>query len=256
MILNKKGDGFSMEVSVNSSSVQVQLESLAKLQEIDRQVDHLQKKKSDLPTAIKELDQKLEALTLDEAKKSAEKTEVEKLFKQTQAAIEINQDRMNRAAQRLEQMENQTTFMAANKEVEQLKKLASDLDVQKAAHLAQQYALNMACKEIEEKKSALLSERQATLEKFSEEEGVLNQDIQQLQAGRNGFIAQVDRGTLARYDRIRSARAGLGIVPAAQGRCMGCNVLIPPQMYNQLHRSQEVMSCPSCARILFIPKIQ
>jgi len=241
---------------VNSTSVQVQLESLAKLQEIDRQIDHLQQKRSSLPVALQSLIEKHKGLEQAATQKSTEAVEVEKLIRQVQAAIEINQDRMNRSSQRLEQMENQSTFLAANKEVEQLKKLGSELDSQKAAYQTQKDGIVAAQADIENQKKGIEEERRVMETQFLQESSVVEQDLQQLIAGRSGFVSLVERSTLARYDRVRSARAGLGIVPAVQGRCTGCNVTIPPQMFNQLHRLNDVMSCPSCARILFIPKTQ
>ncbi|MEE9535799.1 MAG: C4-type zinc ribbon domain-containing protein, partial [Desulfobacterales bacterium] len=33
--------------------------------------------------------------------------------------------------------------------------------------------------------------------------------------------------------------------------CQGCNVNIPPQLYNELQRFDTLMFCPHCQRIIY-----
>jgi predicted nucleic acid-binding Zn-ribbon protein len=40
-------------------------------------------------------------------------------------------------------------------------------------------------------------------------------------------------------------------VPAVNSICNGCNVNIPPQMYNELQRCKSVKLCPNCQRIIY-----
>jgi uncharacterized protein len=49
-------------------------------------------------------------------------------------------------------------------------------------------------------------------------------------------------------------RAGVAIVEARNGTCLGCNMQLPPQMFNSLFRTQEIQSCPHCNRLLFVEK--
>jgi predicted nucleic acid-binding Zn-ribbon protein len=33
--------------------------------------------------------------------------------------------------------------------------------------------------------------------------------------------------------------------------CDGCHMSIPPQLYNELQKSNELITCPSCSRIIY-----
>ena len=65
------------------------------------------------------------------------------------------------------------------------------------------------------------------------------------------FTQGVEVRLLNQYERIRGARAGLGITAAVGGRCRACNMMVPPQLFNELQRGSALHSCPSCNRILY-----
>jgi len=70
-------------------------------------------------------------------------------------------------------------------------------------------------------------------------------------ARRGQLVGKVPAGLLRRYDSIREKRLGVGLVPAAEGGCSGCNMKLPPQLYNILQRADTIEQCPSCQRIVF-----
>jgi predicted nucleic acid-binding Zn-ribbon protein len=55
-----------------------------------------------------------------------------------------------------------------------------------------------------------------------------------------------------RYEKLREGCRGVAVVEARAGGCMGCNMQLPPQMYNNLHRGEELITCPHCQRILVL----
>jgi len=68
------------------------------------------------------------------------------------------------------------------------------------------------------------------------------------------LMKSLSQSLLQRYERIKSQREGLAIVEARDYTCMGCNMNIPPQVYNQVLRREALISCPYCQRLLFIPE--
>jgi hypothetical protein len=47
----------------------------------------------------------------------------------------------------------------------------------------------------------------------------------------------------------------LAVVSVRNGTCQGCNMNIPPQLYNVLQRGQTIETCPSCHRIIYWEEI-
>ena len=68
---------------------------------------------------------------------------------------------------------------------------------------------------------------------------------------RDDKAKQVSANILKRYELLRSKRNGLAIVGVTRGVCQGCNMNIPPQLFNNLLKEQELLSCPICNRLMF-----
>ena len=65
-------------------------------------------------------------------------------------------------------------------------------------------------------------------------------------------IKSIPPGMFKRYEKLREGRRGIAVAEARAGGCMGCNMQLPPQMYNNLHRGEELITCPHCQRILVL----
>jgi hypothetical protein len=55
-----------------------------------------------------------------------------------------------------------------------------------------------------------------------------------------------------RYQLLFDRRGGMAVVEARNGACLGCNMHLPPQLFNSLFQTQEIQSCPHCNRLLFV----
>jgi hypothetical protein len=56
---------------------------------------------------------------------------------------------------------------------------------------------------------------------------------------------------ITRYELIFARRGGTAVVEVTGGICQGCYMNIPPQLWNEIIRSEKVNLCPSCQRILY-----
>ena len=59
---------------------------------------------------------------------------------------------------------------------------------------------------------------------------------------------------LKKYSAIRMRR-GLALVPVKNGTCQGCNMNIPPQLFNTLQRGNSIEVCGNCNRIIYWDKL-
>lgn len=230
-----------------------QFKALEQLQELDLKIDRLRKSKSLLPAALKGLDESVSKInTTYEAEKNAA-AEIEKSLKHTRAALELNQDRIARANTKLEAVQNTQEFQAATKEIEQLKKLNGTLEEQAKKLDSDVSEANKKLAALESELEKNRSERASQAGSLSEQGTKLSADISALISERARYVQRIEPRLLTQYDRIRSARGGLGIAPTVSGRCTGCNMVVPPQLYNQVQRCDAVQFCPSCHRIIFVP---
>lgn len=233
--------------------VREQLKALEHLQELDLKIDSLKKQKASFPNALRALDDAWNRLQSQTKAKQNEIDDIEKAKRQTQAAIDLNNDRVTRANSKLESVQNGQEFQAANKEIEQLKKLNLSLEEQLKKSDTDIKTASESLEKLKEDSEKAAGERTTQSSALSTQGTDLDGQIAELMATRKPQAEKVDKRILAQYDRVRMARAGLGLVPAVGGRCKGCNMVVPPQLYNEIHRANSIHDCPSCHRILFVP---
>ncbi len=70
---------------------------------------------------------------------------------------------------------------------------------------------------------------------------------------RKALAGRLRADVLRIYSMVQGKR-GTGVAECNGGVCRGCNVSIPPQLFNQLLRVDRVYQCPQCLRILLPPR--
>ena len=230
-----------------------QVRALESLQELDFKIEQIKKSRVALPSKLKTIEEGFQRAKLAVDTKRNQLVELEKIERQAKAGMELNQERLNRASTKLEAVHNSNEYNAANKEIDQLKKMNSNLEAQLAKCVADLETERKALTDLEAALELKSSEREAQIQAGNDENSKLNRDIETLISQRVPFTEKVEKRILAQYDRIRAGRGGVGIVPTVSGRCSGCNMMVPPQLYNQIQRGAELHQCPSCNRLLFIP---
>jgi len=68
---------------------------------------------------------------------------------------------------------------------------------------------------------------------------------------REEFRGAIPADVLAKYDKIRGRSRGIAVISVWKGICNGCHMNLPPQLYNELQKSAELMICPNCNRIIY-----
>src|ERR1700683_4014124 len=67
---------------------------------------------------------------------------------------------------------------------------------------------------------------------------------------RDQIRAGVGEDLLRQYERVAKFR-GSGISEVRDHKCMGCQVMLRPQTYNDVRTGQQTVVCDSCQRILY-----
>lgn len=223
---------------------------LEQVQEIDLQIGVLQKKKNDMPARLASFDAQIATLTAQYEEKKKIHDEIEKNVRQNNGALELNDERAKRSQARAEQIKTNQEFQAVQKEIEALKKNSSVIQDNVTKLKTDLETAQKAMAEVEAKLQDVKGKRAVEAEKIGGESKDFDSELGRLNGLRSQAIVGIDVRYLSQYDRIRSGRMGIGIVPAIAGNCKGCNMRIPPQIYNELQRGSELHFCPSCKRIL------
>lgn len=219
--VDKDIDSFEPRIAkIRAELIAVQEKKEAHKKEINLKKDDmkdakLKMQKNDLHLA--ELADKLKDI---ERKSSAVKTEKE--MKSLQLEEEIAKE--------------QITF--ANEEIERLGKV-TDLKEEEIKNLEEEIAkLDEEAKEIEhnvqDEMKAIEEERKKV---FSEKEKL---------------IQKMDQKIISFYEKIRRWAENTTVVPVRKQACGGCFMVINDKTYADVIKSDDIITCPHCGRILYI----
>lgn len=83
----------------------------------------------------------------------------------------------------------------------------------------------------------------------------IDQAVSEASNRRQSIASQITGDLISRYELIFSRRGGTAVVEVAGGICQGCYMNIPPQLSNEIIKSEKVHLCPSCQRILYVKAV-
>ena len=80
--------------------------------------------------------------------------------------------------------------------------------------------------------------------------------LDELDKDREKISGMIDSELFKKYLVVKEQRqGGLSVVPVKDAVCHGCNVNLPPQLYNELFRCDSLKFCPNCHRIIYLKEL-
>jgi predicted nucleic acid-binding Zn-ribbon protein len=227
------------------------LQKVIELQQVDLTIAELSTQIDALPAQI----QRLEALLSDFLKAHEEKklrlVANQKERKDLEGEVQVIRQKISKHKDQLYEVKTNEQYRAMLKEIEGEEGNISKIEDRILEKILEAEDLQKCVAEagarIEGEKSRvaaetrrLESERQKDLE-----------ERERLRARREELAAGLADGIGNLYERIRRGRRGLAVAEVREGMCTACNVLLRPQLYNEVRTNEAVHTCDNCARILY-----
>ncbi len=86
---------------------------------------------------------------------------------------------------------------------------------------------------------------------LEEEKKKLHSDMEMHKAKRKDFVTRINEETYGQYMNLLKRSGGLAVVPTKNEVCLGCNTNIPPQLYNDIKKNDDLYTCYYCKRFLY-----
>jgi predicted nucleic acid-binding Zn-ribbon protein len=232
--------------------LQKKLKLLDELQEIDLKLDGLQGAKALLLDEIAALESRVTEASALIAEKQAEAVTLEDEKKVLEESLSSEMDNIVRSEARLKEIKTQKEYQAVSKEISSARKLTVELEdqiLQKVGRL-EELGGDIAARieNLRELGANTAQQKEEVQAKIDELEADLATGAAASEAAMKGLPASIAK----RYAILRKQRRGLAVVEAKDGYCLGCNMNLPPQLYNTLFRADEVITCPHCQRMLVL----
>ena len=228
-----------------------QIEVLASLQNLDRKIRDQTEAKEDLLKEIREKEQELEIKRTDGGALRAEWESKDKLRQEKEKQLQEDGKRAAEKRMRMAQIKNIKEMQALQREIEQIKQANSLLEEEVVTVITELEGESSILKEKEDELKALEESWAEKRKEFDAQLAQIEQSVSEAIKVRQETAASLNSDLIGRYELIFARRGGTAVVMASAGICEGCHMNIPPQLWNEIIRSDKLNLCPSCHRILY-----
>lgn len=232
------------------------LRLLEELQAIDSAIDDKQAEQASHQAGIDELEQGLATVRSALVSEQERLAGLEREKVELEAALQVEQDNIKRSEANMKEIRTNKEFQAVGREIAAARKQVGELEEQILQKTAQIEELQAS---IEARSSELNDlEQQAGTDRQERQAAIsgLQGDINAAAGNREAIVKELPGSVVRRYTQLRSQRRGKALAEARDGSCMGCNMQLPPQLYNNLCKGDELHFCPHCQRILVVKSEQ
>jgi len=228
-----------------------QIGILVQLQEIEIETNRIKSVLAGLSGKIGGFDAELSDAGQEIEKEKSLIDELRKKYRSYESDYQANLSLYNKSQERLSAVKTNKEYQSVLKEIDDIKvknskieeEMLKDLDVIEAAE-----------KEVSRLKKEFLSiEERINREK----EFLINEteqdktNLAELDEKWGNISKNVSSELMQKFNMVRERTRGIAIAPVTDSICSGCNMNIPPQMYNELQRFDSIKFCPHCQRIIY-----
>jgi uncharacterized protein len=168
-----------------------------------------------------------------------------------EARLAAAETKMRDRRMRITRIRNDKELGVARREIELLKEESTNLETELLTVMQQVEEAGAKLKELDAELARLGQERDGEAATLRDALSRLGGEIEREQVERSQLVDRVDGDLRRKYEQIFSRRGGLAVVEVRGGICLGCRMRVPPQLYNQIQRNEQVHLCPSCQRMLY-----
>jgi uncharacterized protein len=231
-------------------TIDAQIEALESLAAIDADLALLLEQLGREKESIRQKRERLEELGKRVATGKGSVAEMERTRSDVSVEMRQMNSQIERSREKMTRCRNEKETMAVQRELEELRKLVRDreIDVERLGQLLDQARADVTTAETEHDKiQADIGEVEGpALEKIRE----LETDTADRGSRRKVILVKVGPQILSRYEMIRRRR-GSALAHTTDGTCSACHISLPPMMFQQLMRREQLGQCPQCNRILY-----
>jgi len=214
-----------------------------RINEINRELNVVLEKKSSLNQQLLELEDDIKDAKL-------------KVQKNEHHLRELN-DKIQDLAKKGAQIKTEKEMKALNLEEEIAKEQISFANEEIERHNKIIQAKIDQSSEIKTKIAELESEAKTIEEGVANKLNSIEQEKQKVYEGKNELVSKMDQKIISFYEKIRRWAGNSTVVEVKKQACCGCFIKLNDKVYSEVIRSDDIVSCPHCGRILYIkPEVE
>ncbi len=205
----------------------------------------------DFPRKIKEAESPLQGSQNILNRMKQQFDSLEKKKREKERALEDINEKINKLKARTGEIKTNKEYQALLKEIESVEHERTSIEDDILAIMEETDAIVRQVK-TEEHNLKMNTEKVESLKKTIEnEKDVLEKELITVQEKRANVIEAVDSEVYDQYIMLIEIYRGHAVNEVKEEICQGCNMNIPPQLFVEIKKNEEIYHCPHCRRILY-----
>jgi predicted nucleic acid-binding Zn-ribbon protein len=218
---------------------------------MDAEAGKLKKQKNDLPLRLKQLDEANERYNLEFEENKKRYDDVLAQHKELESRLKKGSDSLSKAKDRLGEVKTNKEYQAILKEIESIETKNSEVETELICLLEEIDTRKGIFQEKEKAKEQHNRQYEVERQNIAREIDSLDEKILMCSQELKKILESIPKDLTKRYDMIKAVNHGTAVVSVWKGVCGGCFMNIPPQLYNELQKTDDLISCPNCSRIIY-----
>ncbi|MBW4057070.1 MAG: hypothetical protein HIU83_17095 [Proteobacteria bacterium] len=228
------------------------LEMLEELQEVDQRIDAYKAAQNGLQAELNGINHGVDSSREEVVALESSLAHFESEKGGLEAIHSAELENIARSETNMKEIKTNKEFQAVGREITAARKQVADIEEQLLQKIGQieEVSRGLAekkslCEELAENSAQRIVAKQAEIDKIQSD---IDADI----VRRESIVKDMPSSLVKRFTILREQRRGQALAVARDGYCMGCNMHLPPQLYNNLYKYEELLTCPHCQRILIL----
>ena len=236
--------------------MKLELEKLIELQKTDTNLRRLKKTIETANEKRAEIEQEFEqhASSIRDVQNRRDSLQAERIELEKQVAE--NKTYLERAERNLKHAQNQKEYETAMRETDALQKQIGAFETQIVEKMAASEEIE---KEIESRADEINShdsKRDEALAAFDSEVAKSKIEFEGETAKRDEIFKTLPDRLASVYNRlVQRSRDGIAVAEVVNGSCSACFMGLRPQVNLEIKRGDQIITCESCTRILYVPSV-
>ncbi|MFO1464096.1 MAG: C4-type zinc ribbon domain-containing protein [bacterium] len=227
------------------------MQRLAQTVHLSQEIQNLKEDLEEIPAKVRELEAELNGIEAQYEQKKAEFAKAEGEAKKLKSEADDESNQLKQKEERLHSIKTNKEYQAVIKEISAGKTMIKEREENAAKLIGGAEGLKTELGPLEarlqELREKLEQERGAIQGQLDERKGKL----QALEAQLNEQLSSLPEDIRHKYLRIQGKRQP-PTAKVVEGTCQECFMSVPPQLYIEIRKTQEIHSCPNCHRLLYI----
>jgi len=204
-----------------------------------------------VPARIHEVDEPLKQAKADLEKMRQKNEGLVRKKREKEKALEDVHEKIKKMKARSSDLKTNKEYQAHLKEIESSEKEIGSIEEQILVIMEELDASIAQQKAKEENVNAEAARLEVFRKGLEDEVKVYESELAGLKEERAKLVRQLEPDMYETYMFGLRHGGGTAVTAAKDEVCLGCNMNIPPQLFVEIKKNEEIIQCPQCGRILY-----